>query len=91
MPMICRELQNHHDDCYFCAFDLVGLNKRTKKSTKFSYASSKFAIRPLAQSDDISIPVFKEFALGDTNLCEHHEETSDSSDMSQDYNFFCDF
>ena len=63
VPMIWCELENHHIDCYFCAFDLVGLNKRTKKSTKFSYPSFKSAILPVAHSNDISIPVFKESAL----------------------------
>lgn len=28
--MDLRELQNYYDDCYFCALDLVELNKRTK-------------------------------------------------------------
>ena len=86
MPIIRRESQNHHDDCYFCAFDLVGLNKRTKNSTRFSYPSFKSAIRPVAHSDDIPMSVFKESVLSDTELSEHfehHEETFDSSDMTR--------
>ena len=88
LPMIWREPQNHHDDRYFCAFDLVGLNKRTKKSTKFTYPSLKSAIRPVAHSDDLPIPVFKESVLSDIEPFKHYDETSDSSDINQDDNFF---
>ena len=66
----------------------MGLNKGTKKSTKFSCTSFKSSIKPAAYSDDIPIPVFKESLLGDTEPSEHHEETPD---MNQDYNFFCNF
>ena len=69
--MIWHESQNHHDDCYFCAFDLVGLNKRNKKPTNFTYPSFKSAVRPLVYVDDISIPVFKELELNDTEASEH--------------------
>ena len=87
VPMIWCEPQNHNDDCYFHAFDLVGLNKRTKLFTKFSYPSLKSARRPVAHSDDIPVPVPKESVLSDTKPFEHHEETSDSSDMDQADNF----
>ena len=80
--MIWREPQNH-DDCYFHAFDLVELNKRTKLFTKFSYPSLKSARRPVAHSDDIPVPVSKESVLSDTEPFEQHEEKSDSSDMDQ--------
>ena len=59
-PIIWREPQNHHDDCYFCVFDVVGLNKRTKKSNKFGYPGSKSTIRSVATSDYIPVPVLKE-------------------------------
>ena len=45
-------------------------------------------MQPAAHSDDISIPLFKESVLSDTEPSEHHEETSDSSDMNQGDNFF---
>ena len=63
VPMIWHEPQNNHNDCYFCAFDLVGLNKRTKKSTKFSYPSLKSAIFPVVHSDDILMLVFQKSLL----------------------------
>ena len=37
---------------------------------------------------DKPIPLFKESVLSDTDPSEHHEKTSDSSDMNQDDNFF---
>ena len=65
--MIRHEPQNNHNHCYFCALllfpTLVGLNKRIKKSTKFSYPSLKSAILPVVHSDDILIPVFQKSLL----------------------------
>ena len=80
--MIWHEPQNHYDHCYFCAFDLVELNKRTKLYTKFSHTSHT------AYFDGIPIPVFKESALSYTKSSEHHKETSDLFDKNQDDNFF---
>ena len=65
----------------------MGLNKQTKKSTRFSYPNLKSAIRPATHSDDIPITVFTESQLSDIQPSEHHEEKSDSSDMNQDVNF----
>ena len=42
----------------------------------------------MAHSDDLPIPVFKESVLSDIEPSEHYDETSDSSDINQDDNFF---
>ena len=31
IPMVWREPQNHHDDCYFCLCDIKGHNRKTLK------------------------------------------------------------
>ena len=67
----------------------MGLNERTKKSPVFTYPSLKSPVRPSAHSDDsYIIPVFKESVLSYIEPSEHHEETSESSEMNQDNNFF---
>ena len=32
IPMVWREPRNHVSDCYFCAVDVTGINRRTVKS-----------------------------------------------------------
>ena len=59
VPMIWCKPQNHYDYCYFCAFDLVGLNKTAKRSPLFSYTILKSATQPAAYSDNKPVPVFK--------------------------------
>ena len=56
--MICREPKNHTDDCYFCAINLTGVNKKKRKSLIFPNLPS--ALRPVAYCDVIFIPVSKE-------------------------------
>ena len=54
IPMVWREQQNHHDDCYFCMISTKGFNKRNK--SKIIYPNLKSAIRPVPHSDDIPVP-----------------------------------
>jgi hypothetical protein len=56
IPMIWRESKNHVDDCYFCLVQTSGYNKKTK--SKIVYPSLESAIRPVAHSDEIPVPVF---------------------------------
>ena len=87
--MIWRKPQDYYDNyCYFWVFDLVGVNKRTKTSTTFSYPSLKSVIHPASHFGDMTISVFKESVLSDTEPSKHHEETSYSSNMNQGEIFF---
>ena len=36
VPMVWRELQNHHDDCYFCMVNIKGFNRYKKKEVGIS-------------------------------------------------------
>ena len=57
IPMIWREPKNHTNDCYLCAINLTGINKKKRKSLIYSNLPS--ALRPVADCDEIPIPVFK--------------------------------
>ena len=58
IPMIWREPSSHFDDCYFCMTNVVGFNKRNKKS--IMYPSIPSASRPVPHSDQLPVPIFKE-------------------------------
>ena len=57
--MIWREPTNHVIDCYFCAIDLTGINRKNRRS--LTYPDLDSARRPVAHCEEIPIPVFKEF------------------------------
>ena len=57
IPVIRREPKNHTDDCYFCAINLTGINNKKRKSLIYSNLPS--ALQPVADCDEIPIPVFK--------------------------------
>ncbi|XP_027233923.2 uncharacterized protein [Penaeus vannamei] len=58
IPMIWREPTNHATDCYFCAIDITGVNRKNRSSLK--YPDLQSARRPVAHCDEIPVPVFRE-------------------------------
>ena len=46
IPMIWREPTNHVTDCYFCAIDLTGINRKNRSS--LTYPDLDSARRPVA-------------------------------------------
>ena len=58
IPMVWREPRNHHDDCYFCAINLSGVNSKNRKS--LAYPDLVSARRPVTHCDEIPVPVFTE-------------------------------
>ena len=56
--MIWREPKNHTNDCYFCAINLTGINKKKRKSLIYSNLPS--SLQPVGHCDEILVPVFKE-------------------------------
>ncbi|GFS68728.1 uncharacterized protein TNCV_1959311 [Trichonephila clavipes] len=51
-PMIWREPQNHHDDCYFCVMKINGINPGNRN--KWSYPNLPSAQRPQLKSREIT-------------------------------------
>ena len=56
LPMVWREPKNHVSDCYFCAIDVTGINRKNRKVLK--YPDLESARRPVAHSDECPVPVF---------------------------------
>ena len=56
--MIWREPKNHTNDCYFCAINLTGINKKKRKSLIYSNLPS--SLQPVGHCDEILVPVSKE-------------------------------
>ena len=55
--MVWREPKNHFNDCYFCAVNTKGINRKNRKSLVYSNLES--AIRPVPHCNEIPVPVFK--------------------------------
>ena len=58
IPMVWREPTNHLTDCYFCAVDVTGINRKNQDSLK--YPDLQSARRPVAHCDEIPVPIFGE-------------------------------
>lgn len=71
IPMIWREPKNHVNDCYFCLVQTSGYNKKTKKN--IIYPNLQSAIRPVAHSEEIPVPVF--------NVSRSLEEVEDRAEI----------
>ena len=79
-PMIWREPQNHHDDCYFCVVKINGINPGNR--SKWSYPNLSSAQRPQLKSREVQPSTST--SSDDTNLCEREQNIS-SDDSDPDY------
>jgi hypothetical protein len=61
IPMVWREPSNHVSDCYFCAINLTGINRKNRHT--LTYPDLETARRPVPHSEEIPVPVFA--GLGD--------------------------
>ncbi|GFU49021.1 uncharacterized protein TNCV_2333151 [Trichonephila clavipes] len=80
-PMIWREPQNHHDDCYFCVVKINGINPGNRN--KWSYPNLSSAQRPLLKSREVQPNTSKSY---DPNPCDPERNTS-SENSDSDYKF----
>ena len=75
IPTVWREPKNHVTDCYFCAVDVTGINRKNWGSLK--YPDLQSARRPVAHCDEIPMPIFGELSDisdEDASCVEGHED-----------------
>lgn len=80
IPVVWRKQKDHSTDCYFCAVKTSGFNKKNKSKIEYPYIPS--AIRPIAHSAEIPVPVFEQ--LPPLEDLSNVEERSDSNDADFD-------
>ena len=54
VPLVWREQENHHNNCYFCKVSSKNLTKINK--SKIKYPNLKSAITPVSHCDEILVP-----------------------------------
>ena len=59
IPMVWREPTSHDTDCYFCAVDVTGINRKNRHTLK--YPDLQSARCPVAHCDEIPVPILKNF------------------------------
>ncbi len=82
IPMVLREPKNHVDDCYFCALNLKGINRKNRQTLAYHNLAS--AIRPVPHSEELPVPIFSvlpQITLPST------EEHSSPEDDTRDQDF----
>ncbi len=82
IPMVWREPKNHVDDCYFCAINLKGINRKNRQTLVYRNLAS--AIRPVPDSEELPVPIFNvlpQITLPST------EEDSSPEDDTRDQDF----
>ncbi|GFX13589.1 uncharacterized protein TNCV_3136621 [Trichonephila clavipes] len=85
-PMIWREPQNDHDDCYFYAVKINGINPGNRN--KWSYPNLSSAQRPQLKSREVQPSTSK--SSNDRNPCDPERNTS-SENSDSDYKFSQEF
>ena len=73
--MVWREPTNYVTDCYFCAVDVTGINRKNRGNLK--YPDLQSARLPIAHCDEIPVPIFGELpdiSDEDASSVEEHED-----------------
>ena len=79
IPMVWREPFDHASDCYFCAINTTGINRKNRHSLQYPNLPS--ARRPVAHCEEIPVPAFRE--LPD---CDDEATTTDEGgDTEEEY------
>ncbi|QQP52342.1 Uncharacterized protein FKW44_004467 [Caligus rogercresseyi] len=63
IPMVWREPFYHATDCYFCAINTTGINRKNRQSLQYPNLPS--ARRPVAHCEDIPVPAFTQLPDSD--------------------------
>ena len=84
--MVWREPRNHVSDCYFCAIDVTGINRKNRKILKYRYPDLESARRPVAHSDECPVPVYAMISEDSDNSSTASQESQEDeeADFSDD-------
>ena len=78
IPMVWREPNDHCNDCYFCAVNTKGINR--KKRNSLTYPNLDSAIRPVLHSEELPISVFEGLPQLESSLSSEEEDVLIDSD-----------
>lgn len=67
-----RGLTHHGTYCYFGAFDMTGINRKTRSRLKHPHL--EVARRPVAHRDEIAVSAFGELPDEDSSIVEENEK-----------------
>ena len=80
IPMVWKEPRNHVSDCYFCAIDVSGINRRNRNVLK--YPDLESARRPVAHSNKCPVPVYamlSDDSDNDSTVAQESQEDEEAS------------
>ena len=84
IPMLWREPRNHVSDCYFCAIDVTGINRKNREVLK--YPNLESARRPVAHYDEFPVPVYAMLSDDSDNcsIAAQESQEDEEADFSDD-------
>ncbi len=82
IPLVWREPKNHVDDCYFCALNLKGINRKNRQTLFYRNLAS--AIRPVPHSEELPAPTFSVLPQITLPSTEEHSSPEDDT-RGQDF------
>ncbi|KAI6661361.1 hypothetical protein LOD99_9988 [Oopsacas minuta] len=81
VPMVWRELKNHHDDCYFCMVKMSGWNRQKKNS--WHYPDIHSARRPIPYCSEIQAIEESWDSTNSSNSCNELLQINKSEPFTQ--------
>ena len=73
--MVWRESLDHASDCYFCAINTTGVNRKNRYSLQ--YPDSPPSRHPVAHCEEIPVSAFTELLDSDEKATSAHEVTKE--------------
>lgn len=85
IPMIWREPSNHATDCYFCAINVMGINRKNR--TTLEYPNLPSAMRPTPHSEEIPVPIFEDTSIEESSSSQDETQSITTTDDHHDASF----
>lgn len=71
IPMVWREPSDHESDCYFCAINTTGINRKNRSNLQYPDLPS--ARRPVAHCEELPVPACRELSDSDDEATTAYE------------------